>query len=139
MDLGKQALHVGGRVLGMGTAAMRMPIAESINSFLPTGMDITRPEDFKRGLEGNPPSVDEYLERGGVGKGFEASGVWNSLPALLKPALIKNLKFAEKGQGGFLQPEKGGSLDFSARGAAGAAGDVATDPLTYTFPDYFSW
>lgn len=74
---------------------------------------LSRPEDSLL----NAPTTDELLNRAGVG---------NTALSEVAPML-----YAEPGDGGMFTPEKGGMLDFTARGTAGFVGDIALDPLTY--------
>lgn len=82
---------------------------------------ILKADDVLRMIKGQAPSTKEYMERAGVPQGGSLSDV---LPNAFSPP----------GSGGIpslSRPEKGGPLDVTARGAAGFAGDVALDPLTY--------
>lgn len=64
------------------------------------------------------PSSSELFERAGVPEGAKLSDFVGG--------------FAEPGgEGPWYQPEKGGMLDFTVRGAGGFGTDIAIDPLTY--------
>lgn len=117
-SVGAKALDYGLRFVGTPGGVARAGTAEVINSFLPEGQDITRPDDLKRVMRGQAPTTSEYLERAGVPSGPKLSDIF--------PA-----GYAEHGRGAALQAEKGGALDPSLRGAAGLVGDIVTDPLTY--------
>lgn len=86
-----------------------------------TGKDAASLQEFSDGL--NPtnlkqfPHSDEMFDRVGVPKGARMS---DAIPG-----------YGEPGNSPWYQPEKGGKLDFTARGAGGFLSDVATDPLTY--------
>lgn len=72
--------------------------------------------DINDVLKGNAPSSAEIMEKLGVSKGKSLSDVFPSM-------------YTETGKG--LPLQKGGLFDPSARGVAGLAVDVVTDPLTY--------
>lgn len=96
--------YAGGLVRGAGAGAIELATGRE---------DLVDVEDV---LKGQAPGAAEIAEKLGVPQGGRLSDV---LPGL----------YSETGEG--LPLEKGGMLDITPRGAAGFAGDVALDPLTY--------
>ena len=101
---------------GLLAAGVTAPVAEAIS-----GKEITAPGTFAKVAKGEAfaPSSADILERLGVEAGPALS---EALPGL----------YSETGEGLALQ--KGGWADPTARGAAGLALDIATDPTTYIAP-----
>lgn len=104
-----KAIDYPGSVLRAGVYAPMIEAASGKNLGTSFGKAV-------RGEESTPGTA-ELLERGGVPELGRASDV---IPG-----------FAEPGQGGYFQPEKGGALDITGRGLIGFGGDIAGDPLTY--------
>lgn len=78
---------------------------------------LTREGDTAKAmLHNEAPTGADYLERVGVKKGGQLSDV---IPGYAEP----------NGKNAWYTPEKGGALDPSARGAAGAAIDAVTSPF----------
>lgn len=96
--------YAGGLVRGAGAGALELATGRE---------DLVDIEDV---LKGQAPGTAEIAEKLGVPQGGQLSDV---LPGM----------YSETGAG--LPLEKGGMLDITPRGAAGFAGDVALDPLTY--------
>lgn len=107
-----------------------------------TGKDVFRPGEMVDAV--NPtnlkkfPSANELYARAGVPEGGHLSDVAKSplsaLPFKLTQALsqIPALQYAQHtGSNPWYQPEKGGMLDPSIRGAGGLATDIAIDPATW--------
>lgn len=87
-----------------------------------TGKDVYRPEEHSDAVTINNlntfPTSSELFERAGVPEGAKMSDVVGGYadPQLDNP---------------WYQPEKGGMLDFTVRGAGGLATDMAIDPLSW--------
>lgn len=113
-------LGAAGKALDVARGAITAPM---LAAFLEnqTGKDVYKMKENFDAI--NPtnlnqfPSSDELLKRAGVPQGGKLSDI---VPG-----------YAEPGEGGWFQPEKGGMLDFSARGTGGTATDIGIDPLTY--------
>jgi hypothetical protein len=113
MDAGKAALGVGIKALdyagGLGrTAAAGLA---NIPYSIATGKSLTKPEDSLNMLKGQAPGTAEYLERAKVPEGASV----NLFPEVKVP--FTDIKLGEG--------------KTSVRDAAGFAGDIALDPLTY--------
>lgn len=110
-DIGLRTVGEVGKVVDLPGGLARSGIAGALETI--TGKDLV---DIKDVMEGKFPESSQILEKLGVPEGYSLSDI---LPSM----------YSETGEGLALQ--KGGFLDPSARGAAGFALDVATDPLTY--------
>jgi len=113
-SLGAGTLDYGIRGLDYLGGLTRTGVAQGADVFSPN--DVVREGDWGRAIRGQAPQSADYLERLGVEKGGSLSDV--------VPGLYSN-------SGAGLPLQRGGWLDPSARGAAGFAMDVASDPLTY--------
>lgn len=103
-----------GQALDYGGGIVRTGIGEAMGAA--SGNDVVRDGDWSKAFKGEAPSSAELLDRAGVPQGGQLSDV---LPSA----------YSETGDGLALQ--KGGWADPTARGAAGLAMDITTDPLTY--------
>lgn len=114
-------LGAGGKLLDVARGALTGPaLAATIGAL--TGKDVYRGSEHLDAI--NPtnlssfPSSAEIFERGGVPEGAKMSDYVGG--------------YADPNEDNpWYQPEKGGMLDFTLRGAGGFGTDVAIDPLTY--------
>ena len=100
------------KVLGYPGGLVRGAIAGGLEAA--TGRDDL--VDIKDVLKGEAPGSSEIMEKLGVKEGGSLSDIAPSL-------------YSETGKG--LKLQKGGLFDPTARGVAGLAADIITDPLTY--------
>ena len=111
------------RGLNLAGGAVRGAIAGAVEPLI--GKDIVSAEEV---ASGTVPGTSELLARAGMGEGYRLSDLL-SKAAVVNPLLAPaNLMYST----GIL--EKGGTFDPTARGMAGLAGDIATDPATYLLP-----
>ncbi len=114
------SIGAGAKALDVGRGALTAPALAALLGGV-TGKDVYRAKEHLQAI--NPtnlttyPSASEIYERAGVPEGAKLSDYLS----MYKP----------KGEASWYQPEKGGPLDFTLRGAGGLGTDVAIDPLTY--------
>lgn len=99
------------RGLNLAGGAVRGAIAGAVEPLI--GKDIVSAEEVK---SGTVPGASELMARAEVPEGFSLSDIAPSM-------------YSQDGEG--LALEKGGMFDPTARGTAGLAADILTDPLTY--------
>lgn len=121
LSLPQQTLGATAKALDAGRGGLTAPALAALLGGL-TGKDVYRAEEHGDAL--NPtnltqyPGMNEIYERAGVPEGAVAS---DYLSMYAEPS--KDLPW--------YQPEKGGLLDFTVRGAGGTLTDMAIDPLNY--------
>lgn len=117
-EVGKGLAGVG-KLLDYPAGNMRALIAEGVQGL--TGKQMIKPgeeaDSFNPFTPRQFPHSDQLLDRAGVPKGAKLSDI---LPG-----------YGQPGQSPWYQPEKGGMLDPTVRGAGGTALDMATDPLMW--------
>lgn len=109
-----QLLDAIGRTLDYGGGIARTGVAGAVDA-VKGGNGVTK-EDLIKALKGHAPSSNELMDKLGVPAG-------SSLSDIIPEA------YSDSGQG--LPLQKHGWADPTARGVAGLALDVGTDPLTY--------
>lgn len=114
------ALGAGAKVLDLPRAAVGAPLLGKALELL-TGKEVFKGSDYANAW--NPtnlstfPTSSEMLEKAGLDKGGSLSDI---------------LPYADPNKSHpWYQPEKGGMLDFTGRGAAGTALDEGMNPLNY--------
>lgn len=125
-------LNVAGKALDYQRGVVGAPILAKLASLVSGKPREQLMSDQELSDAANPtttrraPNSDTILARAGVPSGPSASSV---VPALYAAPGSGNQY--SKWNPAHYWPEKGGMLDVTPRGAAGAALDMATDPLTY--------
>lgn len=107
-NVGLKGLQYAGKALDYPGGVVRTGLGATFQKNV-TGQDVLN------ALKGNPLSGDELLERAGESKGGSLSDI---------------LPIYSNGPKHWYQPEKGGMLDPTRRGAEGLALEMITDPLS---------